>query len=440
MFKRISALPLHWQILIALVLAVPAGWLAGTDSGIGTVTYYRMFDFVGTIFLQALKMIIVPLVVSSIIVGVAGIGSGKNLGRIGGITVLFYLISSTVAILAGLFWVNLIKPGLSGGEPVGDALGFGQSAGAVRDRIGEGGDMGDIADIFIRMVPSNVVDAASTNSELLAVIFFAILFGVFLARSDHEDADLLKRFWNGVFHVMMGITKLVMAVAPIGVFGLVASVIAEMAGDWEQFRDAATSLVVFSGTVLLALATHLLITQPLVISLIGRVRPYAMHRAMAPAMLTAFSTASSSATLPVTIECVTQNVGVSDRTTSFVLPLGATVNMDGTALYECTAAMFIAQAYGLQLDFLTQFVIVITALVTSIGVAGIPSASLVAIGIILTAVGLPLEALGVLFVFDRILDMCRTAVNVFGDSVGALVVARLDGEEGLLEPRPEGSV
>jgi proton glutamate symport protein len=184
--------------------------------------------------------------------------------------------------------------------------------------------------------------------------------------------------------------------------------------------------------VLAALAVHTLVTLPVLVHVFARVRPYRMFSAMAPAMMTAFSTASSSATLPITMESLEKNAGVSNRTSSFVLPLGATINMDGTALYECVAAMFIAQAYGLELSFAVQFTIVVTALVTSIGVAGIPSASLVAIAIILSAVGLPVEALGVLFVFDRILDMCRTSVNVFGDSCGAVIVARTEGEEGIL--------
>ena len=190
----------------------------------------------------------------------------------------------------------------------------------------------------------------------------------------------------------------------------------------------------FSLTVLLALAAHALLTMPLLLRFVGRVPSYRMYGKMAPALMTAFSTASSSATLPVTMECLEKNAKVSNRVSSFVLPLGATVNMDGTALYECVAAMFIAQAYGLELSIVVQFIIVITALVTSIGVAGIPSASLVAIAIILTAVGLPLEGLGVLLVFDRLLDMARTSVNVFGDSCGAVLVASLEGEKGILPP------
>jgi proton glutamate symport protein len=214
----------------------------------------------------------------------------------------------------------------------------------------------------------------------------------------------------------------VMLFAPIGVFGLVARVVAKTG------FDAAAPLLMFSGVVLCALAVHTLVTLPVLLRFVAKVSPTGVLRIMSPAILTAFSTASSSATLPITMECVEKNVGVSNRISSFVLPLGATVNMNGTALYECTAVLFLAQAYGMEMSLATQFIVVLTALVTSIGVAGIPSASLVAIAIILAAVGMPVEAIAVLFVFDRVLDMARTSVNVFGDSCCAIIVARLEGE------------
>lgn len=430
MLNRIIHAPLHWQILVALILAVAAGFLAGTEGALGGIVFYDVFQFVGTLFINALKMIIVPLIVSSIIVGVAGIGGEKNLGRVGGLTMLFYAASTMLAILVGLVLINLVEPGVIDGTPQGDALGLDQGSEAVREQIGEGGSLKDLVGIFERMIPTNVVQAAA-NAELLAVIFFALLFGFFMARSEHDDAELLYRFWNGVFHVMMAVTTFVMRFAPIGVFGLVAAVVAETG------FEAAGPLLLFSATVLVALAIHVFGTMPLFLKLVAKVSPYRMFRIMAPALLTAFSTASSSATLPVTMDCVERQGKVSNKISSFVLPLGATVNMNGTALYECMAAIFLAQAYGLELTLVTQFVIVVTALVTSIGVAGVPSASLVAIGIILTAIGLPLEALGVLFVFDRILDMARTSVNVFGDSVCAVMVASLTGEKGLLDPEAE---
>jgi Na+/H+-dicarboxylate symporter len=225
---------------------------------------------------------------------------------------------------------------------------------------------------------------------------------------------------------MMRMTEWVMMFAPIGVFGLVARTVAKTG------FDAAAPLIVFALTVIAALILHAAVTLPILLRLVARVSPLALYRAMAPALLTAFSTASSSATLPITMDCIETKAGVSNRISSFVLPLGATVNMNGTALYECVAAMFIAQAYGLQLGFGVQFSIVVIALATSVGVAGIPSASLVAIAIILSAVGLPVEAIGVLFVFDRLLDMARTSINILGDGCCAVIVARLEGEQGIL--------
>jgi Na+/H+-dicarboxylate symporter len=221
----------------------------------------------------------------------------------------------------------------------------------------------------------------------------------------------------------MKMTEWIMKFAPIGVFGLVATVVAE-AGF-----NAVGPLAVFAFTVVMALLVHVLIVLPFLLKFVGGLSPFGFFSAMAPAMLTAFSTASSSATLPITMECVEDNVGVSNKISSFVLPLGATVNMNGTALYECAAAMFLAQAYGLDLTFGVQFSIVFIALLTSVGVAGVPSASLVAIAVILGAVGLPMEAIGVLLVFDRVLDMARTSVNIFGDSCCAAIIARLEGEE-----------
>jgi len=417
-------LKLHWQILIAIALAAVVGWAGGQDGAIFGLRLYPAYDFVGTLFINALKMLIVPLIMSSIIVGVAGIGSSGQLGRLGGKTLLYYLSSSLFAILVGLILVNLIQPGIAGGEPARDLLALEADTGAVAEKVG-GAGAGALAEIFLRMVPTNVVSAAA-EGQMLGLIFFSLLFGFFMTRIDHDTAETLYNFWDAVHHVMLRMTEWIMLFAPIGVFGLVAKTVARTG------FDAAGPLVVFALTVLVGLAVHTFGTLPLLLKVFARVRPYRMFPAMAPALMTAFSTASSSATLPVTMESLEKNAGVSNRTSSFVLPLGATINMDGTALYECVAAMFIAQAYGLELSFSVQFIIVVTALVTSIGVAGIPSASLVAIAIILSAVGLPVEALGVLFVFDRVLDMCRTSVNVFGDSCGAVIVGRTEGEEGIL--------
>lgn len=432
MLKRFLKLALHWQILIALALAVVAGLITGKEMAILGVSFYQLYDFLGTLFLNALKMLIVPLIVSSIIVGMMGIGSGEALGRLGGKTLIYYASTSLLAILIGLLVVNLMSPGIVDGEPARDMIGLSADVEQVTNSL-EGKGAGDIVSVFLRMVPANIISAAA-DGQMLGLIFFSLLFGYFLARIRDPQATTLKNFWQGVLDVMMEITTWVMRFAPLGVFALVAKVIAS--SGVEAFKP----LAVFFFTVLIALALHLLVTLPLILRFIARVSPQRHFQAMAPALLTAFSTSSSSATLPLTMDCVEQRAGVSNRVSSFTLPLGATVNMDGTALYECVAAMFIAQAYGLDLSFTTQFVIVLVALLTSIGVAGIPSASLVAISIILAAIGLPMEAVGLILAVDRILDMCRTAVNVFSDSVAAVVIARLEGETGVLQQSPESPV
>ena len=421
-------LALHWQILIAIVLAFIAGlWIygvkeaSGTQPGVFGVEFITMFAYIGKLFLNALKMIIVPLITSSIIVGVAGIGSGGNLGALGGKTLLFYATTTLAAILVGLFVINSIGPGYVNGEPAKDMLSLSASIEEVEATVGNKG-AGDVAEIFIRMIPENIVLAAA-EGQMLGLIFFAILFGFFMTRLSHDFAEPLFKFWNGVFQVMMKMTEFIMKFAPIGVFGLVGAVIA------ESGLAATGPLALFAVAVLVALGLHAFGTLLLLLRFVGRVKPLKTLAAASQAMLTAFSTASSSATLPVTMESVEEKIGVSNKVSSFVLPLGATVNMNGTALYECAAALFLAQAYGLELTFAVQFTIVAIALMTSIGVAGVPSASLVAIAIILAAIGIPLEAIGVLMVFDRILDMCRTSINIWGDCCCATIVARLEGEK-----------
>lgn len=419
---------LHWQILIAIVLAFICGQLSGTELSIFGITFYAMYDFIGTMFLNALRMIIVPLIMSSIICGVANMGGRSDLGKLGGLTLGYYAMTSTLAILVGLFFVNVISPGIADGMAVGGSLNLsldeGTLATAVASVEGRGG--GDIAAIFLRMIPTNIV-AAAADGQMLGLIFFALVFGYFMTQIPNRQGEVLLNFWQGISETMMRITMWVMRFAPYGVFGLVASTVA--ATGFAAFQP----MLVFFITVLLALAAHFFVILPLLLKYVGGVSPIAHFKVMAPVLLTGFSTASSSATLPLSMERVEKNAGVSEKTTSFVLPLGATVNMDGTALYECVAAIFLAQAYGIELSFVTQFTVVLIALLTSIGVAGIPAASLVAITVILTAIGLPVEAIGLLLVTDRVLDMCRTAVNVFSDSCGAVIIAKRQGELGILE-------
>jgi proton glutamate symport protein len=411
---------LHWQILIALVAAVLMGTYSGTEGTIMGVHWLAIYTFIGTLFLNALKMIVVPLVVSAIINGIASIGAQGGFGRLGLKTLTYYVATSSIAIVIGLTMVNMIEPGVSQNPP--PVL---EQNTELEAKI-EGKSTSDVVEVFLRMIPTNIVEAAA-EGQMLGLIFFSLLFGFFLTQIKGRGQEVMLSFWQGMFDVMMLMTSLIMKFAPIGVFGLVAASVAKT--GFEQFDNLALFFVTVAGALLI----HFIVVMPLILRFVGGVKhPFLHYQAMAPALLTAFSTSSSSSTLPVTLNALEHRAGVSNRVSSFVLPLGATVNMDGTALYECVAAIFIAQLFGVHLDVSTQILIVVIALTTSIGVAGIPSASLVAISIILVAVGLPAEAIGLLLVVDRILDMMRTTVNVFSDSVGAVVIAKSEGEKHVL--------
>jgi len=395
---------LHWQILIALLLAVAFGYYLTEQ--------VKYVSWIGDLFLRALKMVIIPLICSSIISGITSMGSGKDLGRLGLKTIAYYLLTSLVAVLTGLTLVNLIRPG------VNVDLGFA----AKVESIPEGKQA--ISEIFLRMIPDNIVGAMA-KGEVLGVIVFAVIFGFFINQVKPEYRKSLTTFFDAFFAVMMKVTLFIIRFTPLGIFGLVSHEISVHSG---QLGVIAGSIAIYMLTVMAGLSIHAFITLPLIVRWIGKAKPYRHLNNMLTPLLTAFSTASSSATLPLTMDAVENKSGVSNKISSFTLPLGATVNMDGTALYECVVVMFIAQVYGIDLSLGNQFLIVITALLTSIGAAGIPMASLVMITVILTAVKLPLEGIGLILAVDRLLDMFRTAVNVWSDSCGAVVIARSEGE------------
>lgn len=417
---------LHWQVAIALAAAVLAGALIGPHPD-----FLAGCGFVGRIFLNALKMVVVPLIVAAIISGLSSVADAGGLGRMGVKTLGYYLGTGLIAIIVGLLFINLLEPGVLDGRPAGPAIGLAQDTQSVVDQVEDKG-AGEFLKVFEMMFPPNIV-AAAAEGQMLGLICFSLLFGVFIMRLPDGAAATQRQFWNGLYEVMTGITRLIMMFAPVGVFGLVAPIIAQT--GWA----AAGPLGKFFLAVLLALATHMFVILPIVLRVVARVSPGAHLRAMWPAITTAFSTSSSAATLPITIQCMEERAGVPKRVTSFVLPIGTTVNTDGSALYEGAVVMFIAQCYGLELSLGAQFLVVSTALLTAIGVAGIPSASLVAIAVILGAVGLPLEGIGLVLAVDRVLDMCRTSVNVFGDSCCAVTVARLEGEDGVLGEPALGS-
>lgn len=424
MLRRLLNIPLHWQIAIALAASIVAGLATGGVSGEPTGWAMHIYRMLGTIFLNALKMITVPLIVSAIMSGMARVQGGRDFGRLGAKTLVYYLATTTLAVLTGLTFVLWFHPGIVDGQPAKDIIGLSENTAEIQKHV-EGRSGQDIADILIRMVPTNIVQSAA-QGDMLGLIVFSLLFGFFITRLPQVNAQPLATLIQSIFDVMMKLTDWILRFAPLGVFGLVAKVVATNGlAAWQP-------LAIFFSTVVLALGTHMFITLPLLLLLFARVNPSRHYRATAPALLTAFSTSSSTATVPVTMDCLDKRAGVSNRVSSFVVPLGATVNMDGTALYECVAAIFIAQAYGLELTFATQFTVVALAILTSIGVAGIPAASLVAIVLILQNVGLPVEGIGLILATDRILDMCRTAVNVFGDATGAVIIARSEGETDVL--------
>ncbi|MFW5805520.1 MAG: dicarboxylate/amino acid:cation symporter [Bacteroidales bacterium] len=395
---------LHWQILAALVLAV--------FFGVYFKEHVEYVEWMGVIFLRALKMIIVPLILSSVISGVANLGGAENLGRLGLKTIGYYLMTTILALFVGLIFVNILKPG------VGADINL--AAEVNLDITPE-----TLGNTLINIIPDNLFMSFADNSQMLSVIFFSMLFGFFITRVKDKYQTPLKDFFNAVFEVMMKVTMFIIKFTPFGIFGLVASKIAAQ----DNLGALMSSMGLYMITVLAALFFHAFITLPLIVRLIGKINPYKHFRSMQTPVITAFSTSSSGATLPLTMDAVENKAGVSKKISSFTLPLGATINMDGTALYECVAAMFIAQAYGIDLSIVQQLIVVLTGLLASIGAAAVPMAGLVMISIILSVVGLPLEGIGLILAVDRILDMFRTATNVWSDTCGSVVIAKSEKEK-----------
>ena len=373
--------------------------------------------FLGRIFILLLKMVIAPLVLSSIVCGVASLGDVRHLGPMGAKTLVYYVCTTFIAVVIGLVLVNVIRPGVARSD-AGRRAFEQKKQEAAQQAAREPETVGSFLRKQIDKTLVNPFEALASGN-VLAIIVFALLLGATLTTLG-EQARPLVAFFNSLNAAMMRIVDLVLRVAPIGVFALMATFMADL--GWEGLKK----LVVYMLTVMAGLAIHGLIVLPAVLYLLARRSPLAFMGQMRDALMIAFSTDSSSATLPVTMECAEQNAGVPRRITGFVLPLGATVNMDGTALYEAVAAMFIAQVYGVEMGLAQQVLIFLTATLAAVGAAGIPSAGTVTMAMVLTAVGLPLEGIGIILGVDRILDMCRTTVNVWGDAVGAAVVGRYD--------------
>ncbi len=406
--KKERKFPVYAQILIGVAVGVAGGILFPEFSAVG--------GFIGTIFLRLLKMLIIPLVFSSIVMGVVSTASASSFGRLGLKTLVYYISTSLLAILTGQFFVNVLKPG------IGTHLHTAKVTAPVTAF--------SLKNIFLNMVPDNIIGAMA-NGKVLPVIFFALVAGFFIGVLDGRNRRLLTDLMSAIYQLMMKITGFVILLAPIGIFGLIYRTVATTGA--AVFGN----LMFYFFTVLAGLSVHFFITLPLLFYLFTRENPFHFMKQMVAPLVTAFSTSSSSATLPLTIETIENKVGVSNRVAGFVLPLGATINMDGTALYECVAVIFIAQAYGIPLSPAQQAVVVVTALTVSIGAAGIPMAGLVMMTVILDAVHLPLAGVGLIIAVDRFLDMFRTATNVFSDSTGARII---DASEGKRESCPGDTV
>lgn len=419
MRKKIA---LHWKIIIGMVLGVLYGLLASRLAWVEFTSDW--IKPLGTIFVNLLKLIAVPLVFASLIKGVASLSDISKLSRIGGKTIAIYLISTLIAVSIGLALVNVVKPG----------DGFDKDSVSKTEQIEEGANKKIAAaeevkeegplQFLIDIVPTNIFDSASNNRNMLQVIFFAILFGIAMVMLPNEKTSHVKGFFDGINDIILQIVDMIMIFAPYGVFALLAGLVVDFGASAELF----IALAKYSATVIVGLLFMIFAVYPFILSVFTKVKYLDFFKGISPAQMLAFSTSSSAATLPVTMERCEEHIGVSEEVSSFVLPLGATINMDGTSLYQAVAAVFIAQAFSIDLDMGQQLTIVLTATLASIGAAAVPGAGMVMLVIVLGAIGVPSEGIALIFGVDRLLDMLRTVVNVTGDATVATVVASSEGQ------------
>ena len=400
---RITKHTLTHLIFIGLFAGIAAGVISGR-------AILPFAEWSAEIFLRLLKMAVIPLIVTSIISGVVSVGGGEKLGRLGGLTFSYYILSSLLAIITGLVLINVFKPGSGAVLPLVKSP---ESIGVAEKGIDQ---------LLLTIIPENPF-RSMVRGDVLPVIFFSVLFGYFITRLPGNKKRQMGDFFQAAFEAMLRMTQVVIWSAPLGVFGIMARIVAKT--GFSAFKPLGFYFLI----VLAGLTIHALINLPLLIKFVARFNPLHHYRNMPGALMTAFSTCSSLVTLPLTMDAVTKQTGVSKKIAGFTLPIGATVNMDGTALYECVATVFIAQVYGFDLSIGQQMIVVFTALLASIGAASVPMSGLVMMTVILKAVGLPLEGVAVILAVDRVLDMFRTSVNVLSDSVGAVIVARLSGEQ-----------
>ncbi len=427
-------LPLHWQIIIGLVLGLLYGLLAA-NAGWQEFTADWIAPW-GKIFINMLKMIAVPLVLISLINGISGLKDIAQLSSMGGKTVGIYIVTTVIAVSIGLMVVNIIQPGKSFSEEVRNEMVVKNEAKvkSTEEQALAQKESGPLQ-FLVDMVPANIFYSSSDNRNMLQVIFFALMFGVALIIApDATKVQAVKDFFDGANEVILKMVDIIMYFAPIGVFALLGNIMVELAGDDPAAAvEILKGLAMYSITVLIGLAILVFFVYPMILKFLAGFSYREFFKGIAPAQLLAFSTSSSAATLPLTMERCEEKLGVSNKVASFVLPLGATINMDGTSCYQAVAAVFIAQVYGMDLGLSEQLTIVLTATLASIGSAAVPGAGIIMLAIVLGSVGVPLEGISLIFAVDRPLDMCRTVVNVTGDATVATTIAYTENE---LIPHP----
>ena len=417
-----KSIALHWKILIGMALGVVSGLILSFVDGGGAFVgdYIKPF---GTIFINLLKLIAIPLILASLIKGVSDLQDISKLSQMGGRTILTYVTTTLIAVTIGLILVNTIQPGKSISVETRQELveAYASDADQKREAAAKQQEAGPLQTL-VDIVPSNIFAAATNNRNMLQIIFFALFFGIGMILLPQETSKPVKDFFDSFNAVILKLIDMIMMAAPYGVFALLATLVVE-APSIELFQ----ALALYAITLLLGLAAMIVVSSIVVKIFTGR-SPSLFFKGIAPAQLLAFSTSSSAATLPVTMECVEENLGVDKEVTSFVLPIGATINMDGTSVYQGVAAVFIAQAFGLDLSLSTQLGIIFTATLASIGTAAVPSAGIVMLVIVLSQAGIPEAGLALIFAIDRPLDMCRTIVNVTGDAAVSMLVGKSLGK------------
>ena len=417
---RLRNLPLHWKIILGMFLGVLFGFLMSNFDSTGKELISNWIKPFGTIFINALKLIAIPLILASLIKGISDLKDISKLSKMGGITITTYLITTVIAVSVGLAIVNIVKPGNSISDETRVELlnAYEDDADKKREAAAETKKSGPLQPI-IDIVPSNIISAAADNKNMLQIIFFSILFGISMILIPENKSKPLKDFFDSLNEVILKIIDLIMSFAPYGVFALLATLIVE-APKWDLLK----SLLLYSITLVIGLFS-LIVIYTIAVRLILNKSPNFFFKGILPAQLVAFSTSSSAATLPVTMDRVHINLNVKKEVSSFVLPIGATINMDGTAVYQAIAAVFIAQTFGLDLSITAQLGIIVTATLASIGAAAVPSAGIIVLVIVLAQAGIPEAGLALIFAVDRPLDMCRTVVNITGDATVSMIVDKI---------------